>query len=173
MTRLKRVLSPQNLLILAVFCLVAMLGQFSVFASSHSEAPGISRIPSVDGTDLYAFRSPDNPSTVTFIACYYPLEEPNAGPNWYRFNEDAKYTIEIDNDQDAVEDIVYEFRFSNTIKNGGTFLSFLPGISSLNSGSYNLTQSYNVTQVKNGARTSLGSGLVAPPPFVGNITTPS
>ena len=173
MTRLKRVLSPQSLLILAILCVVAMLGQSSLFASSHSEAPGISRIPSVDGTDLYAFRSPDNPSTVTFIACYYPLEEPNAGPNWYRFNEDAKYTIEIDNDQDAVEDIVYEFRFSNTIKNGGTFLSFLPGITSLNSGSYNLTQSYQVTQVRNGARTSLGSGLVAPPPYVGNITTPS
>src|ERR1043166_8125619 len=84
-----------------VFALTFVCGQVSLLASSHSEAPGISRNPSVDGTDLYAFRSPDKPDTITLIACYYPLEEPNAGPNWYRFNEDAKYEILVDNNQDS------------------------------------------------------------------------
>jgi hypothetical protein len=37
-------------------------------ASSHREAPLISNDPLADNTDLYAFRSPDNPGTVTIIA---------------------------------------------------------------------------------------------------------
>ena len=153
--------------------LAAISGQGSLFASSHSEAPGISRNPSVDGTDLYAFRSPEKPDTITLIACYYPLEEPNAGPNWYRFNEDARYEILVDNNQDSVEDISYEFRFKNRVKNGDTFLSFLPGITNLNSTSYNLEQSYEVDEVRGNSRRVLGSGLVAPPPNVGPVTTPS
>src|SRR5919205_2225722 len=36
-------------------------------ASSHREAPLISDDPSADNTDLYAFRSPDKPDTVTRI----------------------------------------------------------------------------------------------------------
>ena len=36
--------------------------------SSHREAPGISKDPVADSTDLYAFRSPDAPDTVTIIA---------------------------------------------------------------------------------------------------------
>ena len=37
-------------------------------ASSHREAPLISEDPSADNTDTYAFRSPDQPGTVTIIS---------------------------------------------------------------------------------------------------------
>ena len=50
-------------------------------ASSHREAPLISEDPSADLTDLYAFRSPDKPNTVTILANVIPGEDPAAGPN--------------------------------------------------------------------------------------------
>jgi Domain of unknown function (DUF4331) len=42
--------------------------------SSHREAPEISKDPVADSTDVYAFVSPDAPSTVTLIANYIPLQ---------------------------------------------------------------------------------------------------
>ena len=65
-------------------------------ASSHREAPLIAEDPSADNTDLYAFRSPDKPGTVTIIANWIPGEDPAAGPNYYTFSPAAKYKINID-----------------------------------------------------------------------------
>ena len=66
--------------------------------SSHREAPGISKDPVADSTDLYAFVSPDHPDTVTILANYIPLEGPAGGPNFYEFGDDVLYEIVIDND---------------------------------------------------------------------------
>ena len=62
-------------------------------ASSHREAPLISEDPVADNTDVYAFRSPDEPDTVTIMANYIPLEEPAGGPNFHAFGEDVVYSI--------------------------------------------------------------------------------
>jgi hypothetical protein len=83
-------------------------------ASSHREAPLIAEDPSADNTDLYAFRSPDKPSTVTIVANWIPGEDPAAGPNWYTFSPTAKYKLNIDRNGDARPDLVYEFRFGRT-----------------------------------------------------------
>lgn len=51
-------------------CLLLLLAVFltnQVRASSHREAPLISMDPLADNTDVYAFRSPDDTSTVTLI----------------------------------------------------------------------------------------------------------
>jgi Domain of unknown function (DUF4331) len=53
--------------------------------SSHREAPEISKDPVADSTDLYAFVSPDRPSTLTLIANYIPLQEPAGGPNFTNY----------------------------------------------------------------------------------------
>ena len=82
--------------------------------SSHREAPLIAEDPSADNTDLYAFRSPDKPGTVTIIANWIPGEDPAAGPNYYTFSPSAKYKINIDRNGDARPDLVYEFRFNRT-----------------------------------------------------------
>ena len=66
--------------------------------SSHREAPAISKDPVADNTDTYAFVSPDNPSTVTIIANYLPLEAPFGGPNFFEFGQDVRYRINVDND---------------------------------------------------------------------------
>ncbi len=47
--------------------------------SSHKEAPAISQDPVADSTDVYAFVSPDNPGTVTILANYIPVQDPDGG----------------------------------------------------------------------------------------------
>ena len=65
--------------------------------SSHREAPEISKDPVADGTDIYAFVSPDKPGTVTLIANFIPLQTPDGGPNFYEFGDDVLYDIHIAN----------------------------------------------------------------------------
>src|SRR6266498_296168 len=80
-------------------------------ASSHREAPLISEDPSADNTDLYAFRSPDRPDTVTIISNWIPAEDPAAGPNWYTFSPSARYLIHVDTNGDGQDDVTYRYRF--------------------------------------------------------------
>lgn len=90
-------------------------------ASSHREAPLIANDPAADNTDFYMFRSPEDSatgqSTVTLLANYIPLQTPAGGPNFHFPANDVLYSIKIDNNGDAVADIVYQFRF-NTIRVG-------------------------------------------------------
>ena len=90
-------------------------------ASSHREAPGITQMPKVDGTDFYMFRSyePGREDYTTFIANYQPIQAPYGGPNYFTMDDDAVYEIHIDNDGDAIEDITFQFDFDNTLANGG------------------------------------------------------
>src|ERR671931_1112017 len=90
--------------------------------SSHREAPEISKDPVADSTDVYAFVSPDRPDTVTLIANYIPLEGPAGGPNFYEFGDDVLYEIHIDNNGDAVGDIIYRFVFTTELRETDTFL---------------------------------------------------
>jgi hypothetical protein len=80
-------------------------------ASSHREAPLIAEDPSGDNTDLYAFRSPDKPNTLTIVSNWIPGEDPAAGPNWYTFSPSARYNIKIDRTGDGRADVTYAFRF--------------------------------------------------------------
>src|ERR1700722_6530502 len=90
--------------------------------SSHREAPEISKDPVADSTDVYAFVSPDDPSTVTLIANYIPLEGPAAGPNFYEFGDDVLYEIHVDNNGDGIADITYQFKFHSENTDAATFL---------------------------------------------------
>ena len=92
---------------------VARLGPGSSHASSHREAPLISEDPTADNTDLYAFRSPDRPNTLTIVSNWIPGEDPAAGPNYYTFSQSAKYNIHIDRNGDAFPEISYHFQFRN------------------------------------------------------------
>ncbi|MEO5742424.1 MAG: DUF4331 domain-containing protein [Vicinamibacterales bacterium] len=88
-------------------------------ASSHREAPGITKTPKVDGTDLYMFRSyePGRSAYVTLLANYVPLQDVYGGPNFFMLDEDALYEIKIDNDGDAREDMTFQFKFQNKRRN--------------------------------------------------------
>src|SRR5437773_2895869 len=80
-------------------------------ASSHREAPLISEDPTADNTDLYAFRSPDKPNTLTIVSNWVPGEDPAAGPNYYTFSQSARYNIYLDRNGDGRPDVTYAFRF--------------------------------------------------------------
>jgi hypothetical protein len=120
-------------------------------ASSHREAPFISGDPQADATDVYAFRSPDRPNTVTLIANYVPLEVAPAGPNFYKFGDKVLYEINVDNDGDAKEDLSFQFRFHSRINNRDTFLYNTGPITSLDDPDLNQEQFYSVSVLKEGA----------------------
>ena len=90
---------------------VGRLGPGSSNASSHREAPLISEDPTADNTDLYAFRSPDKPNTLTIVSNWIPGEDPAAGPNYYTFSQSAKYNIYVDRKGDGRPELTYSFRF--------------------------------------------------------------
>jgi hypothetical protein len=95
-----------------------------VMASSHREAPLISNDPQADNTDLYVFRSPDDPNTVTIIANYIPFESPEGGPNYYGFGTNVRYEIHIKNKATtATDDITYRFTFSQVNQDTTTIMS--------------------------------------------------
>jgi hypothetical protein len=145
--------------------------------SSHREAPEISKDPVADSTDTYAFVSPDKPDTVTIISNYIPLENPDAGPNFFEFGDDVLYSLYIDNDGDADPDITYQFQFTTQITNPNTFLYNTGPISSLTDTNWNRRQSYTVT--RSSERPSdhggnvIGRNLPCPPCNIGPRSTPN
>ncbi|MDR3680596.1 MAG: DUF4331 domain-containing protein [Flavipsychrobacter sp.] len=100
----------------------------SSFASSHREAPLISNDPKADNTDLYVFRSPDDPNYITIIANYIPFELPEGGPNYYNFGTNVRYEIHIKNKTTtAGDDITYRFTFSSVNQDTTTFFNIRLG----------------------------------------------
>jgi hypothetical protein len=79
----------------------------------------------------------------------------------------------VDNDGDAVDDIVYEFRFRTSVQNSNTFLYNTGPITSLDDPDFNIRQSYSVAKVENGRRTMVASGLATPPVNIGPRSTPN
>ena len=145
----------------------------AAFASSHREAPLITEDPTADNTDVYAFVDPVDRTKVDIIANWIPLEEPAGGPNFHRFSDDARYDINIDNNGDARDDIVFSFRFNTSIRNGNTFLYNVGPIASLDDPNLNIVQSYRVTRIQNGVKATIGSGLLTAPANIGPRSTPS
>ena len=104
--RLKKLLAVT---IASLLCLPA-----AGFAANHREAPITALDHKADITDVYAFRSYGGTSStprVTLIMSVDPLLEPANGPNYFPFDADILYEIKVDNDNDAVEDVVFQFRF--------------------------------------------------------------
>jgi len=140
--------------------------------SSHREAPEISKDPVADNTDVYAFRSPDDPNTVTIIANYLPLEGPAGGPNFFEFGDDVLYSIYIDNDGDAKPDIEYHFEFRTELRNPNTFLYNTGPIGSLTDPNWNSRQFYSVTRMEKHTGAVIGENLPSPPCNIGPRSTP-
>ncbi len=153
------------------FLLLAFLSlSKTVFASSHREAPLISNDPLADNTDLYAFRSPDDPTTVTIIANYIPFQLPEGGPNYYSFGTDIRYEIHIKNKTTTPgDDITYRFTFTQVNQDPTTFFN-------IRLGQQNIKTNYVCEKSTNGGTsfTTIVANGTVPPANIGprSITTP-
>jgi hypothetical protein len=145
--------------VLAMLLLFVQTGR----ASSHREAPLIANDPLADNTDVYAFRSPDDPNTITIIANYIPAELPHGGPNYYTFGENIRYEIHIDNDASRPGDeIIYRFTFQRTNQDPTTFFN-------IRLGAQNLKTIYQVERSIDGGQTfvSIVTEGIVPPNYIG------
>ncbi len=150
--------------------LSASAGITTVGASSHREAPFITGIPKVDGTDLYMFTSYEagREDFVTIIANYLPLQDSYGGPNYFTLDPEALYEIHIDNNGDAVEDITFQFDFN--VNNRGTMLTIggqsvavpvinLGPISANDTSNLFRDETYTVNMVTGPRRTGTGTAI--------------
>ncbi len=143
--------------------------------SSHKEAPGIVNDAAADNTDVYAFVSPDKPDTVTLIANFVPLEDPDGGPNFFEFGDDVLYEIHVSNSGTALADITYQFRFRTEVRDENTFLYNTGPITSLNSPNWNRRQFYSMVELDQHGRRVRGgvANAACPPCNIGPASTPN
>jgi Domain of unknown function (DUF4331) len=127
-------------------------------ASSHREAPLIADDPTADNTDLYAFRSPDRPDTLTILSNVIPGEDPAAGPNYYTFSPTARYDVYVDRNGDGKPDVSYYFQFKRKV--GQLFLG-------------DTVQPYTVTRVVGKGKPQVVARGSTPPDNIGPRSTPN
>lgn len=139
--------------------LCGIFSSLHLIGSSHREAPLISNDPLADNTDLYAFRSPDDPNTITIIATYVPLQLSYGGPNYYGFGENIRYEIHVDNDAAIPGDeVTYRFTFQKTNEDPSTFFN-------IRLGKQNLKTTYTLERSLDGGKswtTIVQNGQVPP-----------
>ena len=180
MSKLKQILSST-----AAVLAMCLLPTTAAMASSHREAPSITKSPKVDNTDVYAFQSyePGRTGYTTIIANFDPGQFPGAGPNYFTMDPEAIYEIHIDNVGDANAHLTYQFQFTNTLANGGNGITLNVGgttssiplrnigpISQANDPNLAETESYTVTQItgdpRSGTRATLTNGAGGGSTFV-------
>jgi hypothetical protein len=112
-----RIVRPASLVAAALAAALVAAAIF-VNASSHREAPFIATQPQLDATDFYMFRSyePGRDNYVTLIANYLPLQDPYGGPNYFKLDPNGVYEIHVTNGGSAVENVTFQFRVQNTLR---------------------------------------------------------
>ena len=135
------------------------LGPVPGSASSHREAPLVAADPQVDGTDLYAFVSPDKPNTSTIVSNWIPFEEPAGGPNFYSFAPGVYYDI-------------YRWIFKNHYVSTDTFLYNTGVVHHLTDATLNFYQTYTLTRIGRSDRKVLVRNARVAPSDVGDTSMP-
>ena len=108
----KRSVSIRKLAVLAAVTAAAAIAASLALSSSHREAPNIMLDPSADNTDVYAWTAKDANHAITVASNWIPGQVPANGPNFFRFDDRAKYYIQFDNTGDGVADVKYLFKFN-------------------------------------------------------------
>lgn len=163
---------------LLAFSMLAV-GTFNttVRASSHREAPSTSVDPMADATDVYAFRDATDSSRINLIMNFIPFQIPAGGPNFYRFDDNIIYAMNIDNNGDAVNDIEIQFRFRTEVRNLNTFLYNTGPVTTLDDPDLNIRQFYTVTVIRGNAPNTqsevIATNVPVPPVNIGPRSTPN
>jgi len=145
--------------------------------SSHREAPNIALDPTADNTDVYAFTAKDAPDALTVVANWIPGEVPANGPNFFRFDDRARYYIHIDNTGDGKQDVSYRFEFDSKV-NPDSYLQAFPGVESIDDPKLYQRQTYDVireTHKSNGKTKEkrIANNLPVAPSYAGPKTFPN
>jgi hypothetical protein len=162
----------------AALAAVAIAVPLSI-GSSHREAPNIMLDPSADNTDVYAWTAPGAEGALTLASNWIPGEVPANGPNFFRFDDRARYYNNIDNNGDGVADIRYRFTFDTEIRNPNSFLYAGPGTSGFDDPKLNVVQRYDVVRETYNGKGKLkqarkvGNNLPVAPPNIGPKTFPN
>jgi hypothetical protein len=136
-------------------------------------------MPKVDGTDLYMFNSYESGRSgyVTLIADYQPFQDPFGGPNYFTLDPDAFYRIHIDNNGDGVEDITFQFRVAQQLRDiklpvGGKQVSIplsnagpISGQPGQRSPNLNVLESYTLAVIRGPLNSSSRTTQFATNPF--------
>jgi hypothetical protein len=133
-------------------------------ASSHREAPLISKDPYADGTDQYVFLSPADENRIVLMASWIPFEGPEGGPNYFEWDDAALYDIYVDNNGDATADYTYTLSSQVQVGNPNTFLYNTGPIANIADPAWNRKQFYTVTETAAGGTPTVlvGNKLAAP-----------
>jgi len=162
----------------AALAAVAVAVPLSI-GSSHREAPNIMLDPSADNTDVYAWTAPGAEGALTLASDWIPGEVPANGPNFFRFDDRARYYNNIDNNGDGVADIRYRFTFDTEIRNPNSFLYAGPGTTGFDDPKLNVIQRYDVVRETYDGKGKLkktkkvGNNLPVAPPNIGPKTFPN
>ncbi|TFI19878.1 DUF4331 domain-containing protein [Streptomyces sp. 4R-3d] len=172
--RAERTLASVGTLALVGAAAVTGLAPATSSASSHREAPMTAGDPKADNTDVYAFTSPDKPDTVTLVANWIPFQEPNGGPNFYPFANDARYNIKIDANGDGKPDTTYTWEFTDHIRDSADQFLYNTGVvKNLDDPTLNFRQTYDLTVTDSaGNRRTLLDDAPAAPSNVGKASMP-
>ncbi len=149
--------------------------------SSHREAPNLQLDPTADNTDTYAFTAKNAPKSLTVVANWIPGQNPAGGPEFYRFDDRARYYVNIDNTGDGKPDVRYLWRFTTSIRNKNRTVYSLPGPQRFGDQRLNVIQRYSLVKeriTRRGGKTrtntvTLARRVPVPPSNVGPKTFPN
>lgn len=105
----KRSLIGLGMLTLALFA----IGVQRAVGSDHADTPQIAQSPGTDITDVFLFPSPGNANNVVLVMTVNPLITPPTKNNTF-FDPNVLYQFKIDRNNDAVEDLVIQAKFTGT-----------------------------------------------------------
>jgi hypothetical protein len=169
---MRKLLTTATWLVTIVALLVGLAPAASL-ASSHREAPLISKDAFADNTDTYVFIPQGSTDRIVLAASWIPFEGPEGGPNYWEWDDNVLYDINVDNDGDAVADVVYTLSSSVEVGNPSTFLYNTGPITSLDDSDWNRRQRYTVTETFAGETPRvLVDDQLAAPNNIGGKSTP-
>lgn len=160
--------------VLMIMALFIGAGSGAAEASSHREAPLIAKDAFADNTDTYVWIPQGVTDRIVFAASYIPFEGPEGGPNYWEWDNNVTYKINIDNDGDAVADIVYRLTSTSTVQNPNTFLYNTGPITTTNDPSWNVPQRVTIVEEEVGVgNTTIVNNQLTAPVNIGTKSTPN
>lgn len=120
--------------LLAALGVGGALATRAALGSDHQDTPEVELSPRLDINDVYAFPGSDESRIALVVTTQSPITP--AGTAAARFDANALYQIKIDNNGDAVEDLVLQFQFDDQT-GGGQRVAMLGPVAPTTPGQFN------------------------------------